>query len=138
MVWDLISDFCAIAEWHPAVANCDGSGGNTPGATRVLTIGDDGGPQIHEELLQFDFDQMSYQYKITKTDNSAIPVSNYVAVLSVSDNGDETTKVTWRGEFYRAHQGNDPPTELSDAAALQAVTGVYDSGLEGIRDLIEQ
>ncbi len=137
MVWDLVSDFCAIAEWHPAVVNCDGRGGNTPGATRVLTIGGNGGPEIHEELQRFEFDQMSYQYAITKTDNSVVPVSNYSAIFTVIDNGDDTTNVVWRGEFQTAHQDKDPPTDFNDEAALQSVTGIYESGLEGIKDLIE-
>ena len=137
-VWNLISDFCSIAEWHPAVITCDGSGGNDPGATRILTIGETGGPEIHEELQKFDAEKMTYKYKITKTDNAVVPVTTYSAFLSVSDNGDGSAKVTWRGGFYRAHQNNNPPPELNDEAAITAVTNVYESGLEGIRELIEK
>mgnify|MGYP001401639362 CR=1 FL=1 len=136
-VWDLISDFCAIAEWHPAIVECDGNGGNTPGATRVLTIGEAGGPEIHEELQKFDTDKMTYKYKITKTNNAVLPVITYSSFLSVVDNGDETSKVTWRGGFYRAYPNNDPPPELSDEAAVNAVTGIYESGLQGIKELAE-
>ncbi len=137
-VWNSISDFCSIAQWHPAVVECSGSGGNIPGATRILTIGEIGGPQIHEELQKHDADKMTYKYKITKTDNSVVPVTTYSAFLSVSDNGDGSSNVTWRGGFYRAHQNNNPPAELNDEAAVAAVSNVYESGLEGIRQLIER
>jgi hypothetical protein len=137
MVWDLISDFCAIAEWHPAVVECEGQGGNTPGATRRLTIGEPGGPEIHEELQKFDNDKMTYKYKITQTDDAVLPVTTYSAFLSVSDNGDGTSTVKWRGGFYRAYPNNNPPPQLNDEAALTAVTGVYKAGLEGIKELVE-
>ena len=41
-VWAIIENFCAIAEWHPAVhsADCDPSRGTEIGATRILTIGE--------------------------------------------------------------------------------------------------
>ena len=138
MVWDQISDFCAIETWHPAVVSCEGSGDNTPGATRVLTIGDADGPKIHEELQKFEPDKMTYKYKITKTDNAVVPVTTYSAFLSVHDNGDGTSKVTWRGGFYRAFPNNGPPPELNDEAAVTAVNNVYESGLEGIRQLLEK
>ena len=133
-VWDLISDFCSIAEWHPAVVECEGCGGNEPGATRILTIGE---AQIHEELQKFDPDKMTYKYKITQTDNAVVPVTTYSAFLSVSDNGDNTSKVTWRGGFYRAYQNNNPPPELNDEAAVNAVTAIYEAGLEGIKKMVE-
>ena len=136
-VWNLISDFCSIAEWHPAVIECDGSGGNNPGAKRILTIGEADGPKIHEELQKFDADKMTYKHKITKTDNTVVPVTTYSAFLSVNDNGDGSVKVTWRGGFYSAHQNNNPPPELNDEAADTAVCNVYGSGLESIRKLIE-
>jgi uncharacterized protein YndB with AHSA1/START domain len=137
MVWDLISDFCSIVEWHPAVVDCEGRGGNEPGATRILTIGEPGGAQIHEELQKFDSEKMVYKYKITQTDNAVLPVITYSAFLSVKDNGDDTSTITWRGGFYRAYPKNEPPPELNDEAAVTAVTGVYETGLEGIKDMIE-
>lgn len=137
MVWDMISDFCSIAEWHPAVIECEGQGGNEPGATRVLTIAEPGGPEIREELQKFDMEKMTYKYKITKTDDAVLPVTTYSSFLSVSDNGDGTSQVTWRGGFYRAYPNNNPPPELNDEAAVNAVSSVYEAGLEGIKELIE-
>ena len=137
-VWGIMSDFCSIQQWHPAVVKCEGSGGNEPGATRVLTIGAEGGPQIHEELQKFDADNMTMKYKIKKTDMSVLPVTTYSAFLSVADNGDGTSTVSWRGGFYRGYQNNDPPPELNDEAAVKAVAGVYEGGLAGIKKLAER
>jgi hypothetical protein len=137
-VWKLIADFCSIENWHPAIVVCNGQGGNEPGATRTLIIGEADGPQIGEELQKYDAEKMTYKYKITKTDNAVLPVTTYSAFLSVADNGDGTSTVKWRGGFYRAYPNNDPPPELNDAAAVAAVTGVYDAGLAHIKELAEQ
>ena len=86
-VWAVIEDFCAIETWHPAVAKCVGEGGNEPGATRVLTLGGDDGPQIHEELQKYSTEKMSYKYKITKTPMEVLPVTALTAASSFSSSG---------------------------------------------------
>jgi hypothetical protein len=45
--------------------------------------------------------------------------------------------VEWRGAFYRAYPNNDPPPEKNDEAAVKAITGVYKSGLENLKKLVE-
>ena len=139
-VWAIIENFCAIPDWHPAVhsAECDASKGTEIGATRVLTIGEQGGPEIHEELQKFDAEKMMMKYKISKTDNAVLPVTTYSAFLSVAANDDGSSTVKWRGGFYRAYPNNDPPENLNDAAAVTAVTGVYDAGLASIKAIAEK
>jgi hypothetical protein len=139
-VWSIIDNFCAIEDWHPAVfhADCDCSTGTTVGATRVLTIAQEGGPKIHEELQKFDAEKMTLKYKISKTDNAVIPVTTYSAFLSVTANEDGTSTVKWRGGFYRAYPNNDPPAELNDEAAVKAVSAVYEAGLANIKSLAEK
>lgn len=137
-VWQLVADFCAIEQWHPGVVACAGEGGNEPGATRVLTAGSTDGPQIHEELLKYDAEKMSYKYKITKTDNKVLPVITYSAFLTVKPIDDENSEVEWRGGFYRAYPNNNPPEELNDEAARSAVTATYRAGLAEIKKLAEQ
>ena len=137
-VWEMVADFCSIAAWHPAVVKCDGSGGNTAGASRVLTLAVDGAPQVHEELIKYDADGMSYKYKITQTAMEVLPVTTYSAFFTVSDNGDATSTVEWRGGFYRGYPNNDPPAELSDEAAVNAVRNTYTGGLTALKELAEQ
>ncbi|MEX2482600.1 MAG: SRPBCC family protein [Gammaproteobacteria bacterium] len=136
-VWAIVADFCAIATWHPGVVKCTGDGGNEPGASRVLTIGEDGGPEIHEELLNYDAAGMTYKYKVAKTDMAILPVTTYSSFLTVKDNGDGTSTVEWRAGFYRGHPNNNPPPELNDEAAVSAVTGSYTAGLAEIKRLAE-
>lgn len=45
--------------------------------------------------------------------------------------------VEWKGAFYRGYVNNDPPPELSDEAAVKAVTGVYKDGLAALKKKIE-
>jgi carbon monoxide dehydrogenase subunit G len=137
-VWGLIADFCSISKWHPGVVKCEGAGGNEVGATRVLTVGQEGGPQIAEELQMYDAAKMTYKYRITKTDVSVLPVATYSAFLGVADNGDGTSTVSWKGGFYRSWGKNNPPPEQNDEAAIKAVTGTYEAGLANIKKLAEQ
>lgn len=137
-VWALVADFCAISKWHPAVAKCTGEGGNEVGARRTLNIGTAEGPTIVEELQAYDAAAMTYRYKITKTDNTVLPVTTYSAFFTVHDAGDGGSRVEWKGGFYRAYPKNNPPPELSDEAAKKAVEGVYDAGLANLKKLAEQ
>ncbi len=137
-VWAVVADFCSISTWHPGVVKCEGVGGNEVGATRVLTVGQEGGPQIAEELQLYDAAKMTYKYRITKTDVSVLPVATYSAFLSVADNGDGTSTASWKGGFYRSWGKNNPPPEQNDEAAVKAVTGTYEAGLANIKKLAEQ
>ena len=139
-VWSIIENFCAIPDWHPAIhsAECDPSTGTEIGATRILTVAEEGGPQIHEELQKFDAEKMTLKYKISKTDNAVLPVTTYSAFLSVADNGDDTSTVNWRGGFYRAYPNNDPAKDLNDEAAVTAVTATYEVGLANIKAIAEK
>ena len=137
-VWGIIANFCAISEWHPAVAGCTSEGGNAVGATRTLRIGVADGPTILEELQTYDPAGMMYRYRILKTDNAVLPVTTYSSFLTVQDNGNNTARVEWRSGFYRAYPKNNPPPELSDEAAVKAVAGVYELGLANLKKLAEK
>ena len=133
-VWDVVKDFQDMS-WHPAVADTEGEGGNIPGATRVLTLGDGG--QIHEKLEKYDDVQHAYFYRIEQVDVAVLPVTNYSSWFSVLPGDDGGSLVRWKGAFYRGYPNNDPPPELNDQAAVKAVTGVYEAGLSNLKTLIE-
>ncbi len=132
-VWALISDFQDMS-WHPAVASTEGEGGSAPGATRTLTLGNGG--KIHEKLEKYDGDKHSLFYRIEEVDVAVLPVTNYSSWVSVKAAPGGST-VTWKGAFYRGYPNNDPPPELSDQAAVDAVTGVYEAGLDNVKKLAE-
>jgi hypothetical protein len=134
-IWEVVKNFHDMS-WHPAVAKTEGEGGNTIGATRVLTLGNGG--QIHEKLEKYDDAKHSYFYRIESVDIKVLPVTNYSSWFSIKPGDNGGSLVTWKGAFYRGYPNNDPPAELSDQAAKDAVTGVYKSGLENLKKLLEK
>ena len=136
-VWDVISEFCSIEAWHPAIEKCElgGDGGNKKGTTRTLTLGN--GESFTESLLSHNADGMTYSYRITEPNHDAVPVGSYGSTITVSEGEDGGANLNWKGFFYRAYPNNDPPPELSDEAALEAVNGIYDSGMARIKELAE-
>ena len=133
-VWAVIQNFEDMS-WHPAVEKSAGKGGNAIDATRQLTL--TGGGTIDEVLYKYSAEKMSYSYRITKVDVKVLPVTNYSSHLTVKPAEGGKSIVEWKGAFYRGFPNNDPPAELSDEAAIKAVSGVYESGLAALKKKIE-
>lgn len=133
-VWKIISNFQDMS-WHPAIEKTEGTGGNDAGAKRTLTLKGSAG-KIQEALTKFDAAGRTIAYEITEVDVKVLPVTNYSSSLKVEGEGGKSV-VTWKGAFYRGYMNNDPPPELSDEAAVKAVTGVYDSGLAALKKAAE-
>jgi hypothetical protein len=130
-VWAVIGDFQDM-DWHPVVFSTTGDGGNEIDATRLLTLGQEGGPTIAEILYKYDAAKMSYSYRITEVEVSVLPVTNYSSTLTVTPKDGGGSVVEWKGAVYRGSPNNDPPPELNDEAAIAAVTGVYQAGLDAL------
>lgn len=135
-VWARIGDFGDMS-WHPAVFSTDAEGGNAVDATRRLTLGSADGGTIDEVLYRYEPDKRSYSYRITAVDVAVLPVNNYSSTIEVKAGADGGSLVEWRGAFYRGFPNNDPPPELSDEAAIEAVTAVYRTGLDALKAEIE-
>lgn len=132
-VWAVVGNFQDMG-WHPAFKKTEGTGGNDVGATRTLTL--EGGGQIFEKLTKYGAEGKTLAYEITEVDVKVVPVTNYSAHITVTGTGDKST-VEWKGAFYRGYVNNDPPPELSDEAAVNAITGVYKTGLEALKKKLE-
>ncbi|WP_170335249.1 SRPBCC family protein [Ruegeria arenilitoris] len=130
-VWAAIGNFDDMS-WHPAVFSTEGDGGNAIDATRLLTLGQEGGPTIAEILYKYSDEKMSYSYRITEVAVEVLPVTNYSSHLTVKPRDGGGSIIEWRGAFYRGYPNNDPPPELNDEAAIAAVTGVYQAGLDAL------
>src|SRR6476620_8424013 len=117
-VWTIVSDFCAIKDWHPVVADCvETKEGDV--TFRTLTLKDGG--KIKEKLLESD--DTSYSYEIVE---SPLPVKNYKAKLSVEDgNHENRTMVEWSADF----EANG----ASDDEATKKIKDIFDGGLKGIK-----
>ncbi len=151
-VWKLLGNFAALDAWHPAVVSQKMDGDKK----RVLTIGEEGGPTITEELKKLDDEKMMLKYKIVdmsvvgneehlgkKYDVPTIPVHNYLSIMTVKavDGGSE---VTWTGKFYRVFPLNYEKTKprypkgLGDQDGVDVVTSIYKTGLENLKKLCEE
>lgn len=111
-----------------------GQGGNDIDATRVLTLGAADGPTIEEVLYKYSAEKMSYSYRITAVEVTVLPVTNYSSHLTVKPLEGGGSLIEWRGAFYRGYPNNDPPEDLNDAAAIAAVTEVYQTGLDALTE----
>ena len=115
-VWSMIGPFCSIKDWHPAIGQCTQSGG-----IRTLTT-KDGKAQFIEKQTAVDDKTMSYSYAIEK---SPLPITGYSSTLKVTPTGDNASKVEWSSTYT--------PDQGKQSAADQAISGIYQAGLDNIR-----
>lgn len=118
-VWALIGDFCAIKDWHPAVAQCEETKEGDV-TYRTLTLKDGG--KIKEKLTGTE--DTSYSYEIVE---SPLPVKNYKATLSVEEDEDspDRSEVEWEATF--------DANGASDEDAQKAIAGIFEDGVKAIK-----
>ncbi|WP_181701909.1 SRPBCC family protein [Chthonobacter albigriseus] len=131
-VWAVVSNFQDLS-WIPGVKSVEGSGSEV-GATRTITL--ENGEKLVEKMDKFDAAKMMFMYRAEADNIKFLPVTNYSSRITVKDAGGKST-VTWWGAFYRGYPNNDPPPELSDEAAVKAVTDLYNAGLDGLKKKVE-
>ena len=117
-VWGAIGPFCAISHWYPGVYSCTEEQINGVTHRRLVTAD---GNKFLEKLVAHDDAAMTYSYTIVE---GPLPVANYTATISVSQSGEET-RVVWGATFE--------PSGATEAKAVDVMKGVFDTGLEGIR-----
>ena len=116
-VWAKIGEWCAIKDWHPAIASCE-SGKK---GFRTLTL-KDGGGKIVEKLTKTG--KFSYSYDIVE---SPLPVRNYKATITAKPDSLGSTDVVWVATF-------DAAKGKTDAEATNAINGIFESGLKSIKN----
>ncbi|BCM86109.1 hypothetical protein NS228_07645 [Methylobacterium indicum] len=135
-VWAVVGNFQDMS-WLPPVEKTEGKGGNEVKATRTLTL--KGGATVEEELYKYSAEQKSLSYRINKVDVKVLPVNNYSSTIKVEPaDGGKASEVVWDGAFYRGYMNNDPPPELSDEAAIKAVSALYRAGLDNLKAKLEK
>lgn len=119
-LWEKIGGWCAIKEWHPAVASCEESkeGDDT---FRTLTLKDGG--KIKEKLV--DTGTTSYRYAIV---DSPLPVKNYEAQFSVTPDDDDLDEINvgWSATY-------DPADGKDAKEARSVIDGIFKSGIDNIK-----
>src|SRR5215472_6053865 len=118
-VWDLIGGFDALARWHPAVAKSETV---DEGGKRRRRLSLQGGGEVVEELERQDDNTHAYSYTIV---SGPLPVAGYRAEISVRDDGTKGCTVHWSSSFE--------PKGTSEAAATDAIRGVYQAGFDALK-----
>lgn len=133
-VWGLSKDYDSLNKWHPGFAKdvLTQGANNKVGTVRALTINN--GPTFTEELQAYDESAHSYQYRIIE---SPLPLQNYVATFNVREGKDGGALVTWSARFTRKNPAEKPPEGETDEAAVNLITGVFQSGLANLKKLSE-
>lgn len=116
-VWEKVGAVCAIADWYPGIDSCEEETIDGAPHRRLTTA--DGGVFL-ERMLGHDDEEMSYSYAIVE---GPLPVADYTAEFSVAES-DGRAVVSWESNFE--------PAGVSEAEAIDVMTGVYDTGLEAI------
>lgn len=132
-VWAKVGNFGDMS-WHPAIVKTEITSGNNNevGANRTLTLPDGG--TVKEVLTVRDETGMTLKYEIT---DSVLPVREYGATLLVKSANGKTT-VTWRSMFKRKDPANPGAPGQDDKAAKEAITNIFKSGLENLKQSFEQ
>lgn len=123
-IWARIGGFCAIRDWHPAIGTCT-EDGKTP-LTRTL-VTKDGKATFVELETGSSAAEHFYSYTFT---SSPLPVENYAATLKVTGKNADMSTVTWSGSYT--------PVPGMEKAASDALVGIYESGLDSIRQMLEK
>ncbi len=136
-VWALVKDFAGIHKWHPAVEStttenkADETG--TELLHRTLTL-KGGGTILEKQTINAD-EEMKLEYRIVE---GVLPVSGYRAIMQVKAGpGAGESTLTWTGRFYNKANKVDAPAGEDNETAVKAVEGVYDSGLENLKKVLE-
>lgn len=117
-VWAVVGDFCAIKNWHPAVAECEQTKEDDV-VFRILTLKD--GAKIKEKLTKTG--DTSYSYEIIE---GPLPVKNYTAELMVGEDDEpERVEIVWTATF--------DAEGASDEEAKKTIAGIFDAGVTGIK-----
>ena len=137
-VWAIVKDFGNMQTWHPGIASTkleqkkDDNGDMATFRTLTLKSGGD----IVEKLRSADDASMKMKYEIV---SGVAPVADYNAFMTVTAGpGAGESTVTWVGRFYRTYKLNPPiPAGQDDETAVSFITGVFDSGLAGLKKAAE-
>jgi hypothetical protein len=135
-VWELIRDFCSISNWNPEVPECSAEPGDIPDTVRTITLAN--GQSLQEKLVKHRPEDMSMQYMLIEANPEALPINTLGSTLAVRAGDDGGSVVEWKTAFYRSFPGPTPPPELSDEAAIAAVSRIVEAGLAGLKELAEK
>lgn len=121
-VFSALMDFGGVAKILPdGIESCTLAGSGV-GSVRTIKLKAGGGVK---ERLEVAYDNSVFAYSITE--NSALPVENYFACVTLSDDGKGGTNAAW-GSNWTAKGASEDEVKA-------ALTGLYTALLDGIAKL---
>lgn len=117
-VWAAIGDFCGIAKWHPAVASC---AQHSKDGKKFRDIAFKDGGKVEEQIYDWNDEGHYYTYIVIET---TLPIEHYTSTVAVMPKGGGST-ILWTGRF----DAKGAP----DAKAVEAISALYESGLDLLR-----
>jgi mxaD protein len=134
-VWAVVGDYNGSPRWLPLVERSEIVVGtnNRVGAIRLITRRN--GTKVTERLLEHDPQGMRMAYTYV---DGAVMASDYFPVIAVKDAGDGTSVVEWSAHFKRlAYSIDPPPPGQDDKSMTDFYNGIYKSGLENLKRVVE-
>ncbi len=128
-VWNVLRDFNGHDRWHPIVTDSVIEKGQTSdriGCVRRFHLAD--GSELREQLLTLSDADMAFSYCLLDT---PVPLLNYVAHVRLAPvtDGDRT--------FWHWESRFDTPPGREEELRKMVAEGVYQSGIDAIRVLVE-
>ena len=120
-LWQKFGGWCAIKDWHPAIAACEESKeGDTQ--FRTLTLKDGG--KIKEKLLEMT--EGRYKYEIIE---SPLPVKNYQAQFALTPDDDDEDEINFAWSAVFDPEGKTPKE------AREVINGIITAGMDNIKKM---
>lgn len=133
-VWALVGNYHDMS-WHPQIDKTEAAAGNEPEVTtRKLTF--KSGGVFTDKLTRYEPENRIIAFLTDVESLKDLPVEGYSCTFTVKEEGGKSV-IEWKGAFYRGYVNNDPPPELSDEAAIKAVTAFQKEGLEALKAKLE-
>lgn len=133
-VWAVIGNYADMS-WNPPIATTEATGGTEINiAKRKLVF--KSGAVFTDTLSKYEPETYTIGFMTNDEDLKTLPVEGYSSTFTLTAAGAKTN-VEWKGAFYRGYMNNDPPPELSDAAATKAVIAYQKAGLDALKAKLE-
>jgi hypothetical protein len=133
-VWAVVGNYGDLS-WTGRISTTEATGGSVPEvARRRFTFAS--GAVFTDTLTAYDPAGRTLSFRTDDEDWRELPVEGYVSKLTVREENGKSI-VEWRGAFSRGYLKNDPPPELSDDAAIAAVSAFQKASLFSLKQKME-
>jgi hypothetical protein len=134
-VWEIVGNYRDMG-WHPAIAKTEADAGELKKEVSKRKLTFKSGAVFTDTLTRYEPENRTIAFLTNDEDLKTLPVEGYSSTFTVVDDAGKS-KVEWKGAFYRGYMNNDPPPELSDNAAMKAVSAFQKEGLEALKAKLE-